>query len=139
MLTRKTEPQRHPLNRAAAKAAPAVPSPALALSALLVLVMLLLAPMARAVEVQRVVSPGGIEAWLVEDHSNPILALDLAFRGGASLDPEGKPGLAYMVSTLIDEGAGPLDSQSFQGELENLSSVSGSRPAWIASAVRSRP
>lgn len=76
---------------------------------------------ARAVEVQRVVSPGGIEAWLVEDHTNPIIALELAFRGGAALDPADKPGLAYMVSSLIDEGAGPLDSQSFQGELDNLS------------------
>ncbi len=76
---------------------------------------------ARAVEVQRVVSPGGIEAWLVEDHTNPIIALELAFRGGAALDPEGKAGLAYMVSSTIDEGAGPLDSQAFQGELDNLS------------------
>lgn len=76
---------------------------------------------ARAVEVQRVVSPGGIEAWLVEDHSNPILALDLAFRGGAALDPAGKEGLANLVSGLIDEGAGELDSQSFQGRLQNLS------------------
>ena len=29
---------------------------------------------AEAVEVQRVVSPGGIEAWLVEDHSNPMIS-----------------------------------------------------------------
>ncbi len=94
---------------------------ALALAALLMFAALLTAQQARAVEVQRVVSPGGIEAWLVEDHSNPIIALELAFRGGASLDPVGKPGLAYMVSTLIDEGAGPLDSQSFQGELDDLS------------------
>ena len=49
---------------------------------------------ARAVEVQRVVSPSGIEAWLVEDHSNPIISLNLAFRGGAALDPAGKEGLA---------------------------------------------
>lgn len=76
---------------------------------------------AQAVEVQRVVSPGGIEAWLVEDHTNPIIALELSFRGGAALDPDGKEGLASMASSVIDEGAGPLDSQSFQGELDNLS------------------
>jgi zinc protease len=76
---------------------------------------------ARAVEVQRVVSPGGIEAWLVEDHSNPIISLNLAFRGGAALDPAGKEGLAHMASGLIDEGAGELDSQAFQGKLEDLS------------------
>ena len=76
---------------------------------------------ARAVEVQRVVSPGGIEAWLVEDHSNPIITLDMAFRGSAALDPVGKAGLANMVSGLIDEGAGDLDSQVFQGRLQDLS------------------
>jgi zinc protease len=76
---------------------------------------------AGAVEVKRVVSPGGIEAWLVEDHSNPIISLDLAFRGSAALDPAGKAGLAHMVASTIDEGAGDLDSQSFQGQLDNLS------------------
>ena len=77
---------------------------------------------ARAVDIQRVVSPGGIEAWLVEDSSNPILSLELAFRdGGSVLDPEGKEGLAHLVSGLIDEGAGPLDSQTFRREMENRS------------------
>jgi zinc protease len=88
---------------------------------LIALAAFLTAFQARAVEVQRVVSPGGIEAWLVEDHTNPIIALELAFRGGAALDPEGKAGLAYMASSTIDEGAGPLDSQAFQGELDNRS------------------
>ena len=76
---------------------------------------------AAAIEVQRVVSPGGIEAWLVEDHSNPIISLDMTFRGGAGLDPVGKGGLANLVAGLIDEGAGDLDSQAFQGRLQELS------------------
>ena len=76
---------------------------------------------ARAVEVRRVVSPGGIEAWLVEDHRNPIIALEFAFRGGAALDPVGKEGLANMLSGLLDEGAGELDSRTFQAKLEDLS------------------
>ena len=88
---------------------------------LTVLLVTAVALPARAVEIQRVISPGGIEAWLVEDHSNPIISLDLAFRGGAALDPVGKEGLANMVSGLIDEGAGELDSQAFQGRLEDLS------------------
>ncbi len=71
--------------------------------------------------IQRVKSPGGIEAWLIEDHSNPIIALKITFRGGAALDPAGKEGLAEMVSGLLDEGAGELDSQAFQARLDNLS------------------
>jgi len=90
-------------------------------AALAVLCLLLTAWQARAVEVQRVVSPGGIEAWLVEDHTNPIIAMEIAFKGSAALDPQDKAGLAHMVASTIDEGAGPLDSQAFQGELDNLS------------------
>ncbi|MCH9011556.1 MAG: insulinase family protein [Proteobacteria bacterium] len=91
-------------------------------SAFIALFLLLAAASpAAAIEVQRVVSPGGIEAWLVEDHSNPIISLDMTFRGGAALDPVGKEGLANLVSGLIDEGAGDLDSQAFQGRLQNLS------------------
>jgi zinc protease len=71
--------------------------------------------------IQRVVSPGGIEAWLIEDHANPILSVRLIFRGGAALDPVGKEGLAGMASGLLDEGAGDLDSMTFQRRLEDLS------------------
>jgi zinc protease len=78
------------------------------------------APAARAVTIQAVKSPGGITAWLVEDHSLPVVTIDLAFRGGAALDPESKTGLASLVCDLLDEGAGELDSSAFQGRLEDL-------------------
>ena len=94
--------------------------PALILALIPALILTAALP-ARAIEVQRVISPGGVEAWLVEDHSNPIITLDLVFRGGAALDPAGKEGLANLVSALIDEGAGALDSQAFQGRLAELS------------------
>jgi zinc protease len=70
-------------------------------------------------EVERVVSEGGIEAYLINEPSIPILSLSLHFKGGSALDPEGKEGLAYMVSGLLDEGAGDLDSQAFRTELED--------------------
>ncbi len=88
--------------------------------AVLVLVLLTLAAPARATTVTRVVSPGGIEAWLVEAHEIPVLSVSVAFRGGAATDPAGKEGLANMVSGLLDEGAGDLDSQAFQTRLEDL-------------------
>ncbi len=75
---------------------------------------------ALAVTVERVVSPGGIEAWLVRDHTNPIISMRFAFRGGAALDPKGLGGLANMVASLLDEGAGGLDSKAFQAKLEDL-------------------
>ncbi|HJN23947.1 MAG TPA: pitrilysin family protein [Rhodospirillales bacterium] len=76
---------------------------------------------AAAIEVARVVSPGDIEAWLVEEHTNPIITMRIAFEVGAAADPVGKEGLANMASSLLDEGAGELDSQAFQRRLEDLS------------------
>ncbi|MBC8267731.1 MAG: insulinase family protein [Rhodospirillaceae bacterium] len=73
------------------------------------------------VSIERVVSPAGVTAWLVRDTINPIVNVRFAFRGGAALDPVGKDGLANMVSGLLDEGAGDLDSQTFQRRLEDLS------------------
>jgi zinc protease len=72
---------------------------------------------AHAVEVTRVVSPGGIEAWLVEDHANPLLSMHFAFDGGGELDPPDKSGLANLAASTMDEGAGDLDSQAFQRKL----------------------
>lgn len=81
-----------------------------------------LASQAQAVEVQEVVSDGGIHAWLIEDHQNPLLTMNFSFTGaGAATDPDGKLGLANMVSGLIDEGAGEMDSQAFRSEMENRS------------------
>ncbi len=81
--------------------------------------LLIAALPALAINVERVKTPGGIEAWLVQDHTNPIITMRFAFRGGAALDPKGKVGLANLVASSIDEGAGDLDSQSFQKTLED--------------------
>jgi zinc protease len=67
-----------------------------------------------SMQIERVISPGGIEAWLVESHDNPLIAMRFAFRGGASQDPPGKEGLAYFISAMMDEGAGDLDAITFQ-------------------------
>jgi len=96
---------------------------AVARGLLLALVLLALFPVpAQAVEIKRVVSPGGIEAWLVTDHSVPVVALEAAFAGGAATDPEGKSGLANLTASLLDEGAGPYDSQAYQTRIEDLAS-----------------
>jgi zinc protease len=80
---------------------------------------------AQAIDIKRVVSPGGIEAWLVQDTKIPLLAIKFAFKGGVETDPAGKEGLANLTSTLLDEGAGPHDSQEFQRRLaDNSISIS---------------
>src|SRR6185369_1719969 len=71
-----------------------------------------------ASKIEEIVSPGGIKAWLVRDNTVPLLSLDYAFTGGANADPADKPGLAHMVGALLDEGAGDLDSRTFQERME---------------------
>jgi zinc protease len=73
---------------------------------------------ARATTIQRVVSPGGIEAWLVQEQAVPLIAVDFAFTGGSVQDPPGKSGTANLVASLLDEGAGDLDSKAFADTLE---------------------
>ena len=72
----------------------------------------------RASIVQKVVSKGGVEAWLVEDYAIPLIALEFAFKGGATQDPIGKPGAATLLSGLLDEGAGAYDSEGFHRALD---------------------
>ncbi|KRE18066.1 hypothetical protein ASE63_02460 [Bosea sp. Root381] len=70
-----------------------------------------------ALAVQKVRSANGVEAWLVEEHSLPLIAVDFAFDGGATRDPDNAAGSAYLVSGLLDEGAGDLDAEAFHGKL----------------------
>ena len=82
---------------------------------------LLLAPsQASAIEIKEITSAKGIKAWLVEDHTNPIITVNISFRGGSALDPRGKEGLANLVSATLDEGAGDIKNQVFQQKLEDL-------------------
>lgn len=67
--------------------------------------------------ITEVTSPGGIKAWLVQEKSLPLIAVEFAFLGGAAQDPADKAGLANLTSSLLDEGAGELNSDAFQSLL----------------------
>lgn len=87
---------------------------------LLTVFSVMVVPAAAAVQIQKVTA-GGVEAWLVEDHANPIISARIAFRhAGSAIDPPEKSGLSRMAAALLDEGAGDLDSQAFQAKLEDL-------------------
>ena len=83
-----------------------------------VLLMLAASPSHAAAKIQRLVSPGGIEAWFVQDATVPLIAMEYAFAGGAAQDPQGKPGVGNLVASLLDEGSGDLDSKTFHERLE---------------------
>jgi len=79
---------------------------------------LLCAPASAATKIERVVSPGGIEAWLVREPAVPLIAMDFAMQGGANQDPQEKPGVGHMTASLLDEGAGDLDARAFQERMD---------------------
>lgn len=77
-------------------------------------------PLRAEIAIQEVTSPSGIKAWLVEDHGIPFTALEIRFQGGTSLDAPGKRGAVNLMTALIEEGAGDLDSQGFAAARDAL-------------------
>jgi zinc protease len=86
----------------------------------LVLTVLAVVPARAEVNIQEVTSPGGLKAWLVEEPSIPFVALDLRFRGGASLEGADKRGAINLMTALLEEGAGDLDAREFARASEGL-------------------
>src|SRR6185437_4651298 len=74
---------------------------------------------ASATQIDRVVSPAGIEFWLVQEPTVPLIAMDFTFLGGTTQDPDDKPGVASLVAGTIDEGSGSLSSGAFHQALES--------------------
>ena len=75
-------------------------------------------PSQAATKIQHLTSPGGIEAWFVQDATVPLIAMEYAFAGGGAQDPADKPGVANLVADLLDEGSGDLDSNTFHERLD---------------------
>jgi zinc protease len=90
-------------------------------SILIVCALLLIAarPAAAAMTIEKIVTPSGIQAWLVREHAVPLVSLNYAFRGGSSQEDPLKSGTANLVADTLDEGAGDLDSKTYHERLEN--------------------
>jgi zinc protease len=85
-------------------------------------------------DIKEVKTESGITAWLVEDHSIPVIAMQFAFKGAGSIQESAdKQGLVRLLSNTMDEGAGELASEEFQKTLRDLSislAFSSSRDAF---------
>ncbi len=79
---------------------------------------IVVSPAPSAVNVRTLTTPRGLTVWLVESAAVPLVALEFAMRGGAAQDPVEKAGLGTLLTGLLDEGAGELDSQAFQRALD---------------------
>lgn len=82
--------------------------------------LLLAFPAWAEIDIQEIATPGGFDAWLVEEQDIPFVALELRFKGGASLDRDGKRGATNLMMALLEEGAGDMDARAFTERTEEL-------------------
>jgi zinc protease len=66
--------------------------------------------------------PNGIKVYLVEQHTLPIVSMDLNFDGGGITDPKGKDGLASMCMAMLTEGTQKLDKIAYSEALADVAS-----------------
>src|SRR5450432_2768390 len=64
----------------------------------------------------------GITAYLVEQHTLPIVSMQLEFDGGEIGEPEGKHGLAGVCMSMLTEGTERLDKIQYAEALADLAS-----------------
>jgi zinc protease len=81
-------------------------------------------------KVQKVVSPAGIEAWLMELHDAPLITLRMSFASGTQQDAPGKFGTATLTSYMFDEGAGPYDSAELKRRLVRIGAAFGAGASY---------
>ncbi|WP_179378942.1 M16 family metallopeptidase [Jannaschia marina] len=82
--------------------------------------ILLPLPAVAEVEIQEITTPGGITAWLVEEHSIPFTSIEVQFEGGANEEPLEARGATYLMMGLLEEGAGDMDARAFSERREAL-------------------
>ncbi|HEY0480522.1 MAG TPA: pitrilysin family protein [Kofleriaceae bacterium] len=75
--------------------------------------------------VQRFTLASGIEVYLVEQHTLPVVSMDLNFEGGAVIDPPGKEGLASVCMAMLTEGTEQLDKLAYAERLADTASSIG--------------
>jgi zinc protease len=61
-------------------------------------------------DVQVVTSPGGVTAWLVSESFVPMVAMEVAWKGGSYAEPTGKDGAGWVLAYMMNEGAGDRKS-----------------------------
>ncbi|MGR3295103.1 MAG: M16 family metallopeptidase, partial [Candidatus Bathyanammoxibius sp.] len=75
-----------------------------------------------SIKYQKATLDNGLRVIIVEHHELPIVAIELLVRAGSVNDPQGRPGLAYLVAQLLREGT---DSKSSLEISEGIDFIGG--------------
>ena len=78
-------------------------------------------PLFAAIEIEELETPGGITVWYLPEPSIPMISLAIGFKGGAIFDPAEKAGATYVMTGLLEEGAGELGAVAYAEKIEELS------------------
>ena len=53
-------------------------------------------------DIQVVTSPGGVTGWLVSERFVPIVAMEMAWKGGAAVEPQGNDGAGWVLAYMMN-------------------------------------
>ena len=67
----------------------------------------------------------GARVLIVENHTLPLVAVDIRFLHGVDADPRDKPGLAEFVADAVDEGTKTRSAEKLAEEIEDLAAHLG--------------
>lgn len=88
------------------------------------------------VDIQRWTTGNGTEVLLVEQHDNPIVDMQVNFKGAGSVfNPEGKSEVAEFTASLLTDGTEKLDEEAFNAAADDIAAQIGSSSGQESSAA----
>ena len=88
------------------------------------------------VDIQRWTTGNGTEVLLVEQHDNPIVDMQVNFKGAGSVfNPEGKSEVAEFTAALLTDGTEKLDEEAFNAAADDIAAQIGSSSDQESSAA----
>ena len=106
---------------------------------LLVLACAALPLSAHAVDIQRWHTAEGTQVLLVARHDNPIVDVQISFKGaGAAFNPPGKGEVADFTAAILTDGTRTLDEEAFNARANDLAADIGSSSSDEGASIRLR-
>lgn len=75
---------------------------------------------ASALTIEALETPGGVTAWLAEDHHSPVVALRFAFLGGSAGEEREKAGITRVLARLLARGGSGPDRSAFPEQAQRI-------------------
>jgi zinc protease len=67
----------------------------------------------------------GLQVIAVSHHEQPAVSLRLLVRAGAAQDPEGRPGVAALAATLLDQGTTTRSAEQIANAIDSIGGALG--------------